>query len=146
MLRIERVSGTLPEGLNSLLHAAEAEAVRNMRLLRDEWTAGTQRFDAPGAGLFAVLDGSRLVGVGGVTPETRLTETAMRMRRFYVLPEVRRLGAGRRLANMTMGLGWSHARLLTCNAGASPLAAPFWESMGFTPVDWDGVTHICRKS
>jgi hypothetical protein len=37
--------------------------------------------------------------------------------------------------------GFEHVDTLTCNARASAAAPPFWEAMGFTPVDIAGITH-----
>jgi GNAT superfamily N-acetyltransferase len=136
MIRVER-SVLLPPGIQGLRNAADAEGVRNMALLVDGWP--TQRFDGPGEALFAAYDGETLTGVGGVTRET--DAPAMRMRRLYVLPIARRQGAGRLLADAMIAKGFESADLLTCNARATPLAAPFWEKMGFMRVDAPGWTH-----
>ncbi len=116
-----------------------------MDLLWEGWQSDTQRFDHEGAALFGVFDGGHLLGVGGVTPETGYAGPAMRMRRFYVLPAARRSGAGRLLARAAMLQGFAHAAVLTCNARATPLAGPFWEAMGFVPVDLPDITHVCHR-
>ena len=145
-IAIRRIESDLPSDFDALIRAAEAEEVRNMRLRSAGWASGEQRFDGDGAALFGAFDNGQLVGIGGVTPEDRLAEPAMRMRRFYVLPTARRCGAGRQLARAAMERGFAAASVLTCNARATPLAAPFWEAMGFSPVSLPAVTHICRKS
>tara|TARA_B100000949_G_scaffold135800_1_gene119605 strand:+ start:394 stop:831 length:438 start_codon:yes stop_codon:yes gene_type:complete len=144
-MKIIIVSGSLPDGMDRLLSAARSEGVRNMDLLQAQWASGEQRFDRNGAALFAALEGEELVAVGGVTPQTGLAEPAMRMRRFYVHPAHRRAGHGRALARAAMRRGFEQAPLLTCNARATALAAPFWESLGFEPVRMPDITHICRR-
>tara|TARA_R110000787_G_scaffold8528_8_gene28891 strand:- start:4260 stop:4697 length:438 start_codon:yes stop_codon:yes gene_type:complete len=144
-MKIARIVDHLPSGFFTLLAAATEEGVRNMHLLADDWRSGEQRFAADGEALFGAFDGAELVGVGGVTWETGLTEMAMRMRRFYILPQARGSGVGRAVAEMVMAQGFARAPLLTCNARATPLAAPFWEAMGFWRENLPNITHICRK-
>ncbi len=143
-MRIERVQRELPPDIGSLASAAAREGVRNVSMLIAAWEAGEQRFDVDGAALFAASDGDALAGIGGVKRETEVAESAMRMHRFYVHPLYRRRGAGGRLAQTVMDHALSHASVLTCNARATPLAAPFWESMGFVKAEADGYTHIFR--
>ncbi|KDA01037.1 GNAT family N-acetyltransferase [Hyphomonas oceanitis] len=144
-MNIARIVDHLPSSFGGLFAAAAEEGVRNMDLLADGWRSGEQRFATDGEALFGAFDGAGLVGVGGVTWDIGLTETAMRMRRFYVLPQAREFGVGRALAEVAMTHGFARAPLLTCNARATPLAAPFWETMGFWREDLPNITHICRK-
>lgn len=145
VMKIARIDRDLPPGFDALLVAATSEGVRNMQLLAHSWRSGEQRFADDGEELFGTFDGEQLIGVGGVTHEAGLPEPAMRMRRFYVLPQARGMGAGRELAESAMTHGFAQAALLTCNARATPFAAPFWEAMGFRREDLPNITHICRK-
>ncbi len=45
------------------------------------------------------------------------------------------------LAKQLIDLGFDHTDTLTCNAGASDAAVPFWETMGFVPSDRAGITQ-----
>lgn len=143
VVNIVRVVETLPHGFDVMCEEAAAEGVRNMATLAEQWAGGEQRFAEPGA-LFAAFVEGDLAGVGGVSVETGLAEPAMRMRRLYVRPAFRRTGLATRLAGAMMQQGFQSAPLLTLNAAASPAAPPFWEAMGFTPVDWPGITHALR--
>ncbi len=145
METILRVELRLPADLESLAAAAEAEGVLNIRKLISAWHRGEQRFDQNGAALFAARSDGVLAGVGGVKPEEHLVEPAMRMHRFYVHPSSRRLGIGRRLAQAVMTHALSQVSVLTCNARASSAAAPFWESLGFVPVNHAHCTHLFRR-
>jgi GNAT superfamily N-acetyltransferase len=142
---IVRVTGALPEGLDRLAGAARAEGVGIVERLIAEWASSEQRFEAEGEALFAAYVDGELAGFGGVTVEAQGSEPAMRMRRLYVAPPFRRSGVGRTLAGAMMQQGLQAAHLLTVNAGASAAAAPFWESLGFVPVDRAGITHELRR-
>lgn len=133
MVQIVRVVENLPEGFEALRAQAQAEGVRNMTLLADEWTDGSNRFDEPGALFAAFLDGD-LAGVGGLTPQAGLARPAMRMRRLYVAHGFRRSGVGQALATAMIQQGLQEASILTANARASAAAGPFWEALGFAPA------------
>lgn len=139
---IVRVTEDLPEGFEGLRHQAQAEGVRNMNLLAEQWGGG-RGFADPGA-LFAAYVEGELAGVGGVTLQTDLDEPAMRMRRLYVAPAYRRSGVGQALAGAMIQQGLQAAHLLTANARATDAAAPFWEAMGFERVEGSGFTHRLR--
>lgn len=133
----------LPDGFDDLLQSSLKAGVRNMSLLHQKWTAGEECFDQEGEALFAARIESRLVGIAGTTREMNYAKPAMRMRRLYVLPEFRRRGVARMLGQKCMETGLRAAPTLTCNARASKAAGPFWESLGFIPVDLPDITHVC---
>jgi GNAT superfamily N-acetyltransferase len=143
MLSVRRIESILPDGFDALRIAAQDECVRNMEKLAADWQAGG-RWESGGAALFGAFAGPRLAGVGGVIAETAVSQPAMRVHRFYVLPEMRRLGAGRALAVAAVDHALRTAPFITCNAQASLAARPFWEAMGFAPVSAPGYTHVFR--
>ena len=145
MIRIARIF-ELPNDIRILRAEADGGGIRNMALLVDEWASGMQRFNRPGEALFAAFDGDALAGAGGVTGEPHTSVHAMRMRRLYVLQIHRRRGVGRLLAKNMIRHGFESAPLLTCNARATPAAAPFWESLGFRPVTAPNRTHELRRA
>jgi len=59
-----------------------------------------------------------------------------------VSPAARRHGIARDLATQLIDGAAHHTSKVTCNAQASAAAPPFWESLGFTPVVTDGITHV----
>lgn len=130
MVTITRVVENLPEGFPTLRAQADAEGVRNMGILAAQWTESENPFRDPGA-LFAAFVEGELAGVGGVMPQTVLDRPAMRMRRLYVTPAMRRFGVGRLLAAAMMQQGLQSASLLISNALATEAAPLFWEAMGF---------------
>lgn len=135
----------LADGLAELVAESQASGVRNVAALVDGWSDGTQRFDQPGEAVLAACVDGRIVGVGGLTRCPHVPG-AMRVRRFYVLADCRRRGVATALAGALIEVGFRHADVITCNARASDAAAPFWERLGFTPTDTDGITHLRRRA
>lgn len=132
----------MPDGLRDLAADAAVQGVRNMSILMDRWVDGSERFDRVGESLLiAETEAGAVVGVGGLSHCPHVPG-ALRVRRFYVATDWRRKGVARTLAKRLVDDGFRHSDTLTCNARASTAAAPFWEAMGFRPVDIDGVTHV----
>lgn len=136
------IRGDLPTGFVALVDASRAEGICNMAMLQTDWRSGNNRFEAGGEALFGAFIGEQLTGVGGVSRETGYTEPAMRMRRLYVLPAFRRTGVGRLLAQACIERGLETTPVLTCNAQASAAAGPFWETLGFAPIEHPTITHV----
>lgn len=144
MIQLIRIIDDLPDGLPALLADAASEGVRNMALLARDWASGDQRFD--GEALLGALMAGELAGIGGLSVEPAAREPARRVRRFYVRPAFRRQGVARTLASALVQEALDQVDLLTCNAAASPAAAPFWEAQGFSPDTSGPWTHVLRRS
>ena len=141
-ITIEPAARWLPSGLDGLRREADAEGIRIVGAVIDRWTDGTQRYDGPGEMLVvAARPRDVAVAVGGLTWCPNVAG-ALRVRRFYVSPAARRHGIARDLATQLIDGAAHHTSKVTCNARASAAAPPFWESLGFTPVVIDGITHV----
>ena len=134
----------VPDGLDTLAGHAEQEGIRIVATVLERWRDGSERYLDQGEAVLAATSGSEVVGIGALSRCPHVEE-ALRMRRFYVAPAWRRQGVARALATELVAVGYEHAEVITCNAGASDAAAPFWESLGFLPVDADGITHARRR-
>lgn len=141
---IEPAAAYVPDGLAPLAAEADSEGVRNVRAVIERWAEGSERFDRPGERLLVARADDRVIGVGGLS-QCPTVPGALRMRRFYVNPTWRRRGVARALAEELIASGLAHAEVLTCNARASAAAPPFWEALGFDPVDIEGITHLRRR-
>ena len=144
-VQIEHLHDALPAGIDALATASRAEGIRNISLLVEQWQSGAQRFDQHNAALFAAFRDGELAGIGGITREDGIDEPAMRVRRFYVLPQFRRSGIATALAKACMAHGLRICPILTCNAQASDAAGVFWEAMGFEAVELPTITHVFRR-
>ena len=146
MIQLIRIIDDLPDGFDALLADAAAEGVGNMALLARDWAGGDQRFERDGEALLGALLAGELAGIGGLSVETAAAEPARRVRRFYVRHAFRRQGVARTLASALVQEALDQVDLLTCNAAASPAAAPFWEAQGFSPDATGPWTHVLRRS
>jgi GNAT superfamily N-acetyltransferase len=143
-VQVVRIDGELPEGFERLRAEAAAEGFDHIERLASEWSSGAQRFRQEGEALFAAFVDGELAGVGAVSHEhLEPALGAMRMRRCYVRPALRRRGVGRALAGAMIQQGLQTARVLTVNAG-TPDAPAFWSAMGFAPDARNGRTHIMQ--
>lgn len=138
---IIKLSPDQPLQLDQLLQAATVEGVRNMAILAEQWATGANRFQRTGEALFGSMMDGALMAVGGISVEPH-HPAGLRVRRFYVHPDQRRLGLGRAVAQAVIAHGLTTTSTITCNARASAAAAPFWESLGFTPVEHPSWTHL----
>jgi GNAT superfamily N-acetyltransferase len=136
------VSGDLPAGFDTLRAEARGEGFRQIERLATDWETHTTRFNREGEALLAAHMNEVLAGVGGLTIEPVVPD-ALRMRRFYVRPAFRRAGVGRELV-MALLVRTHSDQLITVNA--APRSVSFWESIGFTPDQRDGHTHILRRA
>lgn len=142
---LQPAADLIPDGLADLGVQAEAEGIGIVARVLDRWADGSERYDRAGEALLAAVDSDgEVAGIGGLTVCPTVAG-AMRVRRFYVRPDQRRLGVARLLASTVIERGFEHASTLTCNAGASDGAVPFWESMGFEPIDHPGITHVFAR-
>jgi GNAT superfamily N-acetyltransferase len=129
--------------LETLAALAQQEGVRNVGLLLQALGSEPTPFQAAGELMLGLWVGDELAGVGGRS-WCPIVAGALRVRRFYVAPAHRRTGIGRRLALATLDDAGAWCSLVSCNARASPQAAPFWESLGFVRSSIEGVTHTLR--
>lgn len=141
-LRIERIV-QLPAGFADLAADAHGSGERMLEVLREDWEAGTIRFDGWGEALFAAHGPNGLVGIGGLTRDPFAGEDVVgRVRRFYIRRAARRAGAGRALLGAIVGqasaVGYPRLRV------RSPASAfAFYEACGFLrAVREKGATHI----
>jgi GNAT superfamily N-acetyltransferase len=110
--------------------------------LAADWATNVTRFDRADEALLAAFSNGVLAGIGGLTIDP-VVRDALRMRRFYVRAAYRRLGIGRMLARSLLDELRSAGRLVTVNAGIG--SASFWESLGFSPDQTDGHTHVLAR-
>ncbi|OAV54892.1 acetyltransferase [Rhizobium sp. WYCCWR10014] len=137
---IRRLSDRLPQEIADLESEARREGYRHVARLIDEWSIGDNRFEHYGERLLGAYVDEVLAGIGGMTVDSAISG-ALRMRRFYIRPAMRRRGIGRMLAMALLDHASSFLHRLTVHAGNDG-AARFWESLGFQPHERDGHTHV----
>ena len=131
-MEIERLTELSPGQLRTLIADSEAQGLRFVRRLDEEWAGGVNRFDRPGEALFVARDGSNVIGVGGLNVDPYTNDsTAGRVRHVYVLSAYRRRGIAERLVTTIVDAArgrFSTLRLHTSN----PDAARLYARLGFT--------------
>ena len=137
-------TANLPDDLARLAGEASAEGIANVARLIESWADGSQRYDRPGEAMLLGWSADVVVGVGGLArcPDV---PGALRVRRFYVSAAMRRRGVATMLAEALIATAFEHVDTISCNAGASAAAPPFWEASGFAPVDRAGITHLRQR-
>ena len=135
----------ITSGLDGLQLIATEEGINNVSRLIKEWNLAQTLFDGVGECLFIAQINGMSIGVGGIL-KCKVVPDALRVSRFYVHPEWRRQGIARAIAKAGLSHAWNFTEVVTCNAQASSIASPFWESVGFEPVNIQGITHILKVS
>ncbi len=141
-LRLERLDA-LPPGFRDLAADALGDGSRILQVLEEDWEAGLLRFNGPGEALFGAFSREELVGLGGLSHDPYLRESAvMRVRRVYVLRAARRGGVGRALMEAVGAAGQAAgAQRLRVRAPISAFA--FYERCGFLrAVGEPAATHV----
>jgi GNAT superfamily N-acetyltransferase len=157
-VRIERVGQRSLDFLAPLVEDSEAQRVRFVRRLVDEWTSGVNRFDLPGEELFVAWSGARpgdaaersagavdhprrVIGVGGLNIDPYVTARGVgRVRHVYVLTSDRRSGVGAQLVKAIVDAAHGRFEVLRLRTG-NPAAAHLYERLGFERVDLPECTH-----
>ncbi len=113
-----------------------------MDVLAAEWEAESDSFAREGEMLLAIFIYDEIAGIGGLTHDPIIPK-ALRMRRFYVRPDVRGHGIGRVLVDATIA-SVAKGQVFTAHAG-TPDAVKFWDTMKFSRSTRAGITHekIC---
>ncbi|MGX9988401.1 GNAT family N-acetyltransferase [Rhizobium sp. WSM1274] len=137
---IRRLRDRLPQEIADLESEARREGYRHVARLIYEWSIGDIKFEHHGERLLGAYIDEVLVGIGGMTVESAMSE-ALRMRRFYIRPAMRRRGIGRMLALALLDHARSCCSIVTVHAG-NDAAARFWEALGFQPHGRDGHSHL----
>ncbi len=117
-----------------------------MALLAQGWAGGDQRFDDDGEALLGALLAGELAGSAACRSSLAAAEPARPRAPLPSAPAFRRQGVARTLASALVQEALDQVDLLTCNAAASPAAAPFWEAQGFSPDSSGPWTHVLRRS
>jgi GNAT superfamily N-acetyltransferase len=140
---IERLHGSPADGLGAVIAESEAQGLRFIRRLAEEWTRGTNRFDRPGEALFVARIDGDVVGVCGLNVDPYGAAPSVgRVRHLYVLLAHRRQGVGRRLVAEVIAAARRRFHVLRLRT-ENPGAARFYERLGFQRSAGAGdCTHV----
>jgi GNAT superfamily N-acetyltransferase len=134
--------GDLPlADLAPLIEQSVAEGHAMIARMKDEWLAGSNRFDRPGEALYAAYARGALAGIGGrnIDPYGGDPRIA-RVRHVYVLPAFRRLGVGKALTQRIVAEARGSFDSIVLRT-RNPEAAALYAALGFAPVAEETTTH-----
>ena len=139
---IRKVSRLNRDELDELRDESVREGFRFIQRLIDDYSTGVNRFDQEGESLFLCYAHEKVVGVCGLNrEEARGDRTIGRLRRFYVLPEHRRNGIGRKLVAAVLADARGYFDIVQLRT-ATASADRFYRRLGFEAVDGaQNVTH-----
>lgn len=130
----------LPPAFAELRAASDAEGYDFMARLALYWADGAYRGDRQASLRAAYVDGD-LAGLGAqALDDYDVSPNHRRIRHFYVLPQYRRHGVGRKLALALMEDALALAPRLHLRA-THDFSTAFWDSLGFTRVEHESRTH-----
>jgi len=140
MFSLVEIAETLPADVQVLRNATRKEGHRFIDRLCDDWLSGKNTFSKDHEILLLAYNGNSIAGVGGLTHDP-VVPNALRMRRFYVLPQFRRMGLAKQIVDYLLERAVNSEMTVTENAGTKDAPA-FWEAIGFSKCVLDDVTHV----
>ena len=139
--RIARLDA-LPGDLDALTAESEADGLRFVRKLADEWASGVNRFARDGEALFAAWTDDRLAGVCGLNVDPYTAASGVgRVRHLYVRHDHRGRGIGGALVRAVLEAARGRFQTLRLSTG-NPAAARLYETLGFARRDASDCTHV----
>ncbi|MCM3742617.1 GNAT family N-acetyltransferase [Sporosarcina luteola] len=145
---IERVEDLNSLDITELVQESEKEGYRFVTRLVNEFEDGTNRFDKQGEVLYCIKNNEgSVVAIGGInqSPFSQKNDEG-RLRRFYVLDEVRRKGVGTLLLQAIIDHAKQHFDEITVRTDSAKADA-FYRAGGFSFDDSASeTTHILQFS
>ena len=140
LIKVTDLPACVPD---TLIQASLGEGLDFVARTLDEWVEGKNRFDRPGEIMVGAFIADRLVGLCGLSddPYTEAPEVG-RIRHFYVLPEIRRHGVGRKLMGRVLTGADSRYTRIRLRA-LNEQVGKFYETFGFRRTHSESdCTHI----
>jgi GNAT superfamily N-acetyltransferase len=138
---IERESQLEPNELDQLVSQSLEEGFKFVQRLRDEYQSGVNRFDQLGEALLLAREASNVIAVIGLNLDPEGQPGLMRLRRFYVLPEHRGHGLGKKMLLEVIELARKvNAKFLELHTD-NWHAARFYDRNGFQALNSNNPTH-----
>jgi GNAT superfamily N-acetyltransferase len=127
--------------VQGLLDESRREGYGLVQKTIDDWNNNANKFSDKGEKFWGLVSGTELVGIGGLNRDPYTTEPNIgRVRHLYIRESYRRKGLATLLMNTIIDQAQQHfsiLRLFTEN----PVAAEFYETLGFQKIQGYKVTH-----
>jgi len=128
--------------IEPLVDESQREGFEFVRRTIDDWKSGANRFSRTGEGLWGLVCGAELIGIGGlsVDPYVKNADTG-RVRHLYISKAYRRKRCATLLMKTIIGQAQLYFRVLRLFT-ANPAAAAFYEQLGFEHLPGNKVSHV----
>lgn len=128
--------------IESLVGESMQEGFEFVQRTVDDWNSGTNRFSQNGEGLWGLVTGSELIGIGGLNIDPYVEDAGTgRVRHLYIRQAYRRKGCAALLMNTIIERARLHFHLLRLFT-TNPAAAAFYEQLGFEHLSGYKVSHV----
>jgi GNAT superfamily N-acetyltransferase len=127
--------------VRGLLYESKREGHELVQKTIDDWNNNANKFDGNGEKLWGLLSDTELVGIGGLNRDPYTTEPNIgRVRHLYIRESYRRKGLATLMMKAIVDRAQQHFAMLRLFTG-SPVAAEFYETLGFQKIQGYKVTH-----
>lgn len=141
---IIQINDTNLESINFLAIEAQAEDYSFVQRTIDEWKSGINTFSKRGEILFGIFVSNSCIGIGGLNVDPYINDPSIgRIRHVFISKKYRDKGLATRLLNRIICLASEHFKLLRLYT-ENPIAASFYESIGFREIKAEKATHVLR--
>jgi len=128
--------------IESLVDESKQEGFEFVQRTIDDWNSGANRFSLVGEGLWGLVSGGELIGIGGLNVDPYVEDAGIgRVRHLYIRQAYRRKGCAALLMKTIIGHARLHFRVLRLFT-ANPVAAAFYVRLGFEHLPGDKASHV----
>lgn len=128
--------------IENLVEESKQEGFKLVERTIDDWNSGANRFSQTGEGLWGLVSGTELIGIGGLNIDPYVENAGIgRVRHLYIRQAYRRKGCATLLMNTIIGRAQLHFHLLRLFT-TNPAAAAFYEQLGFVHLPGYKVSHV----
>jgi GNAT superfamily N-acetyltransferase len=128
--------------IESLIEESKQEGFEFVQRTFNDWNSGANRFSQTGEGLWGLVSGTELIGIGGLNIDPYVEDTGTdRARHLYIRQAYRQKGCATLLMNTIIKRAQFHFRILRLFT-SNPAAAAFYEQLGFEHLPGHKVSHV----
>jgi len=130
--------------IEGLVDESKKEGFEFVQRTIDDWNSGSNCFSQTGEGLWGLVSGTELIGIGGLNIDPYVEDVGTgRVRHLYIRQAYRRKGCAHLLLNTIIERAQLHFHMLRLFT-ANPVAAAFYEQLGFEHLPGNKVSHVLK--
>lgn len=127
--------------LEALILSSEQEGFKFISRLKNDWLNKTNRFDKANENLYEISLNNVIIGIGGINKNPyNENGNVGRLRHFYLLPNYRRKGIGRKFIQFILKESRMKYDKISLRTDTE-VASKFYESLGFKKINSKYSSH-----